>query len=165
MSREWIPAHLKVTVGESAVASAAASLSALLLEVPVWAMFVGWIALFSRGGQLRQGLISLACVVAGLVFGMAAASALAALGPHLGAASVGVVMFAVAMLVVSLRRLPVFNNLLGFFLGLAVWFAAHQPASLATYAELAIAATVGTLAGWLASRVHHRWTPVSAAPV
>ncbi|MGH8079738.1 MAG: DUF1097 domain-containing protein [Lysobacter sp.] len=151
-------AHLKVTLGESAIASVA-SFGIVLLELPVWAMFVGWIAFFTRGANLRQGLINLTCVLVGLVFGIAAAAALAALGPHLGAASVAVVVFVVAAVVVSLRSLPVFNNLLGFFLGLVAWFAAHRPASAENFAELAIAAGVGTLAGWFASRVHHRWTP------
>ncbi|MGO1072927.1 DUF1097 domain-containing protein [Lysobacter sp. CA199] len=159
MTRQWV-SHLKVTLGESAVASAA-GLGSVLLELPVWAMFVGWIAFFTRGANLRHGLITLACVFAGLILGMAAAAALAVLTPHWGAASVAVGVFAVAAMVVSLRSLPVFNNLLGFFLGLVAWFAAHRPASLENLADLALAAALGTLAGWLASRVHHRWTPAA----
>lgn len=60
---------LKVVLGESAVASTAATL-VLLLELPVWAMFVGWIAFFTRGLNVRSGLINLLCVLIGMALGM-----------------------------------------------------------------------------------------------
>jgi hypothetical protein len=60
-----IATELKITVGESIVATLAATVSALVLEVPVWAMFVGWISYFTRGVNPRQGMVNLACVLVG----------------------------------------------------------------------------------------------------
>lgn len=154
--------ELKITVGESLVASAAATVSFVLLGLPVWAMFIGWIAFFTRGFNFRHGAINLACVLVGLACGMAAAFGLQALGPHLGAWTITVVVFAVALVVVSLRLLPVFNNLPGFFLGLVSYFASHLPPSGATFVKLGVAAAVGSLAGWLASLVHKHWSTASS---
>ncbi|WP_394843184.1 DUF1097 domain-containing protein [Pendulispora brunnea] len=158
-------AQWKITVGESLVASAAATVSFVLLDLPVWAMFIGWIAFFTRGVDFRHGAINFACVLVGLACGMGAAVGLHALGPHLGPWTISVVVFSVAMVVVSLRLVPVFNNLLGFFLGLVSYFASHLPPSAETFAKLGVAAAVGSIAGWLASRVHKHWsTPLPIQP-
>ncbi|MGH8177698.1 MAG: DUF1097 domain-containing protein [Steroidobacter sp.] len=165
LSLALTPAHLRVTVGESIVAALAAAVSALVIDVPVWAMFVGWIAYFTRGVNLRQGLVNLACVLIGLGFGIVAALATSALTPYLGAASLTVVVFALAMVVLSLRLAPVFNNLLGFFLGLVAYFASHLPPSLDAFVELGAAATLGSAAGWLASFVQQRLSKPQAEAV
>lgn len=138
---------------ESLVAAGAATIGALLLEVPVWAVFIGWISFFTRGANLRQGVVNLACVWAGIAIGMAAGWSLSLLSPLLGGIAVMPVVFAVAMVVLSLRALPVYNNLLGFFLGLVAFFAAHAAPSAAIFLELGLAATLGAAAAWLASRV------------
>ncbi|WP_461241239.1 DUF1097 domain-containing protein [Pseudomonas sp. R4-76] len=67
----------------AAVTAAAAAAASLALELPVWAMFIGWVAFFSRGHSLRDGLVNYGSVLAGLIIGMAAAIAIAALSPSL----------------------------------------------------------------------------------
>ena len=155
MSRDTgIATQVMITVGEAIIAALAAALSALVLDVPVWAMFVGWIAYFTRGLTLRHGLVNLACVLAGIALGIGAGASMQALSPQLGAATLTLVVFAVALVVLSLRHLPVFNNLLGFFLGLVAYFASHQPPVWATFAELGLAAMVGAAAAFLAASLH-----------
>ncbi|MNG33500.1 hypothetical protein D3C84_1197690 [compost metagenome] len=63
----------------------------------------------------------------------------------------------VTLLVLSLRQLPVFNNLQAFFLGLVCYFASHLPPALDTFVELAMALALGVFAGLLASLVQKRW--------
>lgn len=162
MPHSPISVQLKITVSQSLVAAAAATLSAVVFEVPVWAMFIGWIAHFTRGVDVRQGLANLVCVLIGLGVGMAAGVASARLGAHLGGYAIGAVVFAVAMAVLSLRHLPVLNNLLAFFLGLVCWFAAHLTPSPRAFAELAVAVSLGAFAGWLASQAQRRWDPAIA---
>ncbi|WP_144633893.1 DUF1097 domain-containing protein [Bordetella genomosp. 13] len=144
---------LKIVVGESVIASSAATLSVMALEVPVWAMFVGWISFFTRGLDLRQGSVNLACVLIGLLLGIGAAHATAALTPLLGSYAITAVVFAITVIALSLARAPVFNNLLGFFLGLVAYFASHQPPSLSTFGMLGTAAALGAVAACLA----HAW--------
>lgn len=156
MSNETAAMRVKVTLGESTVAALAATASAMLFEVPVWAMFVGWIGYFTRGPTLRQGAINFACVLVGIAVGLAAGAAMQGLAPQLGVFTLPVVVFAVATVVLSLRHLPVFNNLLCFFLGLVAYFASHLAPGWDAFAELGVAAGVGTAAAGLASLLHQR---------
>ena len=158
MANNAFSTHLKVVIGESVIASSAATLSVMAFEVPVWAMFVGWISFFTRGLSLKQGAINLACVLIGVTLGIGAAHAMAALTPILGSYAISAVVFAITVVALSLAKAPVFNNLLGFFLGLVAYFASHQPPSITTFGMLALAVTLGATAAFLAhslqTRVH-----------
>ncbi|MCD0503199.1 DUF1097 domain-containing protein [Bordetella petrii] len=156
MAKNAFSTHLKVVVGESVIASSAATLSVMAFEVPVWAMFVGWISFFTRGLNLKQGVVNLACVLIGVVLGVGAAHAVAALTPILGSYAISAVVFLITILALSLARVPVFNNLLGLFLGLVAYFAWHQPPSIATFGMLALAATLGATAAFLAHSLQQR---------
>lgn len=153
MRAEGFARQLQMIVGESVVASSAATFSMLVLELPVWAMFVGWIAYFTRGLNWRNGLINLGCVLIGLALGLGAAHLLALMNPLLGPYAISVAVMAITVVALALAKLPVFNNVLGFFLGLVAYFASHQPPTPATFAQLGLAAAVGSLAGFLA----HAW--------
>lgn len=143
-------ANVKVILGESVIASSAATISVMLLEVPVWAMFIGWISFFTRGMTLRQGLINLACLLTGMTLGIGAAHALSALTPYLGDYAITAVVFAITVVALSLAKAPIFNNPLCFFLGLVAYFAFHQPPTLTTFAQLALAAGLGVTAAFAA---------------
>ncbi|MES2871132.1 MAG: DUF1097 domain-containing protein [Pseudomonadota bacterium] len=149
--------HVKAILGESVLACLAATICALLIDVPVWAMFIGWIAFFTRGITARDGLINLVCVLGGLIIGIAAGLASAAVAPYLGALTITPIALTATLIVLSLKLLPVFNNLLGFFLGLVCYFASGLPPTLDTFVELAIASSLGILGGLLASLMHKRW--------
>lgn len=146
----------KVIFGLSVVASLTATISALLVDVPVWATFIGWIAFFSRGISARDGAINLACVLIGLILGIAAGAAGPALAPYLGAWTITLVVLLVTFVLLSLGLLPVINNLTGFFLGLVCYFASHLPPTLSTFVELGTAAVLGVAGGLLASLVQKR---------
>lgn len=157
MKEALAPGNLRVTFAEALVTMAAATL-AVLLGLPIWAMFIGWIAYFTRGLDLRHGVVNLGCVAIGLGLGAGAASLLGWLGRPPGVAEQALVVFGVALVVLSLRFLPLFNNLLGFFLGLVAWFAAHRPPGIAAWAMLLLAASLGTAAGWSAHRLQQYLT-------
>lgn len=150
--------HLRIVAGESVVASSAATFSAVALELPVWAMFIGWIAFFTRGRNLKAGLVNLGCVLIGLALGIGAARLQGALVPYLDAYAISAVVLAITAVALSLARLPVFNNLLGFFLGLVSYFASHWPPAVGSFASLGLAAAIGTTAGFLAHAWAHRVT-------
>ncbi|CUR48261.1 DUF1097 domain-containing protein [Alloalcanivorax xenomutans] len=150
MANNALSDHLKIVIGESVIASSAATLSVMAFEVPVWAMFVGWISFFTRGLNLKQGVINLACVLIGVALGIGAAQVMAVLTPLLGSYAISAVVFAVTVIALSLAKAPVFNNLLGFFLGLVAYFASHQPPSVMAFGILALAATLGAAAAFAA---------------
>lgn len=144
-----------ITAVAAATAATAAAVS-MWFGLPVWVMFVGWVAFFSRGHSMRDGLINYGCVVAGIGFGMAAAISISALSPLLGTLALPAVVFTVAMVVVSLRVLPQMNNLLAYFLGLISFFAAHLEPSLETAVRLSGAAAIGSIAAWASLNMQHR---------
>lgn len=146
-----------VSIGATAgaVAAGAAALSTLA-GVPVWAMFMGWVAYFTRGHSAQDGLVNCLCVALGLLVGFAAAAAMAALGPLLSAFTLPIVVFCVGLLIVSLRALPWLNNIPSYFLGIISVFAAHAAPTLKGFAELGGAAALGSLAAWLASSVQRK---------
>jgi hypothetical protein len=143
-----------LTIGAAAglVAAAAAYLSTVA-AVPVWAMFIGWVAYFTRGHSGRDGLVNYLCLALGLLVGFAAAAALGMLGPVLAVFALPVVVFSVGLLVVSLRALPALSNVPSYFLGVISVFAAHAAPTLEAFAELGGASAIGSIAAWLASTV------------
>ncbi|WP_043688840.1 DUF1097 domain-containing protein [Luteimonas huabeiensis] len=149
----------------AAVAAALAAATSLALSLPVWAMFVGWIAFFTRGANIRAAFENLACVGLGLVIGAGASLAIARLAPAMGPGlALPLVVFVVALAVVGLRGLPILNNLLGYFLGLVAWFAAHLQPSMESLAQLFTASLVGSVAGWLSHTIPLRWFGPAQAP-
>ncbi|MGE7991697.1 DUF1097 domain-containing protein [Pseudomonas sp. NPDC089554] len=157
-------AYFTVTLVAAVTASLAAA-SALALGLPVWAMFIGWIAFFTRGLTTRSTLENLGCVWLGMTIGAIAAAVTGLLAPTTGPLlAVPLVVFGVALLVVSLRGLPVLNNLLSYFLGLVAWFAAHLEPSLESLQHLASASTLGSFAGWLSHHAPKRLLTTAASP-
>lgn len=152
------PASLRFTLvtAAAAITAAAAAWASTGFGLPVWAMFVGWVAYYSRGHSARDGALNLICLLAGLAIGLLASVAIGALMPRLGTFSVAVVVFAVAMIVVSLRALPWANNIPAYFLGLIAWFAHHAQPTLEAYAELGSAGALGSFAAWFAGSAQKR---------
>lgn len=152
ISRAFITITLVAAVNASFAAAAS-----LALSLPVWAMFVGWIAFFSRGLTTRSTFENLGCVWLGLCIGALAALSISLLAPSLGLGlALPTVVFAVTLIVVALRGLPVLNNLLGYFLGLVAWFAGHLEPSLGGLVLLASASAIGSLAGWISHNLPQR---------
>ncbi|WP_199197101.1 DUF1097 domain-containing protein [Ensifer sp. NM-2] len=104
----------------AATTAAVAATTSASVGWPVWAMFMGWVAFFTRGHTAREALTSYICLAVGIAIGMAAALALRALMPAMGALAFGPVVFVVAMIVVSLRATAPVNNVPAYFLGLII---------------------------------------------
>jgi hypothetical protein len=133
--------------------AATASFLALTTQLPVWAMFVGWVAWFLRPTSVRDSVSSIACLWAGLVLAVGAQAAIGALAPALGAAAFPLVVFFVAMFVVGLQGVPVFGNPLGWFLGLISSFALHAPDAFPGLFTLVGATAIGAVAGFAGQRI------------
>jgi hypothetical protein len=144
--------YVGVTATAAFVAASAAGLS-LMLAIPPWAMFMGWVAYFTRKPSPAEGLRTFSCILAGLSLGAVATIAAGALGPALGSLALPAVVFAIGFAVIATRGLPVLNNLLGYFIGLITFFAAHPEPTLNSVGELAGATGLGSLAGWAAQAI------------
>ncbi|GAA0404757.1 hypothetical protein GCM10009133_11730 [Cocleimonas flava] len=137
----------------AALTAAIAAGSCLLLNLPVWAMFIGWVAFFTKIGNLNTALINLGCIILGIVFGMLAGLGIYAITPTLGSFALPVMVFTVGMVVISLRSLPIFNNLMCYFLGLISFFASHLTPSIDTFTLLVSAASIGIFSGFISLKL------------
>lgn len=144
-----------LTLIAATIAALAATTSAGL-GWPVWAMFIGWVAFFTGGHSGKGALRSYGCVVIGLSLGAIAALVVGTLMPMIDYFAFGLVVFVVAILVVSLRAAPFLNNIPAYFLGLIAFFAAHLPPSLLSVIELAAVSGLGMVAAWAAHRLQQR---------
>jgi hypothetical protein len=144
--------YVVLTIAAALVAASAAHTS-LLLTLPPWAMFMGWVAYFSRRPSAPEGLQSFACVLFGLCLGALATIAISHLAPIVGGAALPLVVFGVALIVIATRGLPLLNNLLGYFIGLITFFASHLDPELVSIAKLGGATALGSVAGWVAQTV------------
>jgi hypothetical protein len=143
----------------TAIAAAVASIAAfgsLSLGLAPWAMFVGWVAYFTRPTSARQGLANYLCLVLGLISGVGAVFALGTLTPMFGQYTIAVVVFVVASIVISLRAVPLLDNTLAWFLGLIAFFAAHLEPSIASVAELGSVGGIGSFAAWTVQTLQRR---------
>ena len=154
MKQAFAPRSLKITATE-AVAAALAAGVAVSCELPIWAMFLGWNAYFTRGSGLRSGAVNLGCVLIGLCLGMAAHATLSTWS-NPGLAGTMASVFVVTWVVLSLRFLPKFNNVPAFFLGLVSYFASRLEPGWSALSVLGGATLLGTAAGWLTSAVQAR---------
>ncbi len=145
-------AYILFTVTAALVAATAAHIS-LTLAIAPWAMFMGWVVYFTRAPSGAEGIRSFACAVIGLCLGAAATVTVAMLAPALAGLALPVTVFGTALLVIAMRGVPVFNNLLGYFIGLITFFAAHLEPGLAAIAKLAGALALGSISGWLAQKL------------
>jgi len=150
MTHNAFSTTVKIVLGESLIASSFATVIVIVFDVPVWAMFIGWISFFTRGLTLQHGIINLACVLIGVILGICAAQALSMLTPHLDSYAISVVVFAITVITLSLAKAPIFNNLLSIFLGLVAYFALHTPQSITAFGVLVLATTLGATAAFLA---------------
>jgi hypothetical protein len=154
----WKPSLIFLGFGAIAAAIAStAAVTSLHLGMAPWAMFIGWVAYFTRPVSTRQGIYTWICVLGGLAFGAVATLALQSLVPIMGSLALFVVVFAVAIVVVSMRIVRVLDNIPAWFLGLIGFFASHAEPSMTAVFELAGATALGTAAGWVSQRLQGRF--------
>ncbi len=140
----------------AAVVAAFAATSSASLGWPLWARFMGWVAFYTRGHSAKDAFCSYLCLAAGIAMGVAAVLAVGMLVPATGPLAFGIVVFVVAMIVVSLRVAAPLNNIPAYFLGLITFFAAHLEPGLLAVAELLSVSGLGSVAAWWASRLQRQ---------
>lgn len=144
-----------VTLAASVLAGTAAGICALL-GWPVWAMFLGWVAAFAAAGRLDEVVRSYVCFVAGIVIGAAGTLAVTGLSPFVGPIASGIVVFVMATIIASTRKMPYTNIVPNFILGVLGIFAFHSGLFDLAGVNVAAAGAVGATGVWIASRLQLR---------
>ena len=138
----------------TAAVAAAAIFAAMVLGIPTWAAFLGWVGY--SGPTTREGIANLISFLLGLGFGMGTGFSIDCLTPLLGVAATPLLIFGVTVLVISFRRLTPINNPLAYFLGLISIFASAQMPSISLLTMLAPAGALGAFSAWLVSFLYSR---------
>lgn len=133
----------------AAVGATVAAVTSLQLGLAPWAMFIGWVAYFTRPTSWRAGVASGLCLWLGIAMGALATLALGAISPLVlnPALALALIVFPVAFLVISMRMIPGVDNLLAWFLGMIAFFAAHPEPSVVAVLELGGTGSLGILTG------------------
>ena len=133
------------------IGACAASLSAWLvasLGLPLWVMFTGFIAWYSRPTSRRESIGSVVALWLGMLLAPGAAAATAFVAPTLGLFTLPVSVFIVTALIVGFRALPAVGNILCWFLGFVTVTAASHARVPADVMMLIAASAVGAFAAW-----------------
>lgn len=137
----------------SAFLVAGASLSCLVLGLPVWAMLTGWAAYYTRGSLLSDGAYNLACVVTGLGLGIVAAMAIRQFEASLGIMALPTVIFVLAIAIHLMRFITGISNISCYYLGVIAFLAVQMEPTLDTYLTLTAAVSLGSFAAALTAIV------------
>ncbi|HEX8374990.1 MAG TPA: DUF1097 family protein [Geminicoccaceae bacterium] len=144
--------HAVTAVG-AAVAAITTAL-ALAASLPAWAMFLGWVA-FASGGDARAGAAKIAAFLLGLPLGLGLDLASAAIAPAAPTLATPLAVFGTVLVVLTLRKLPIVDDPLAYFLGIITVTVAAQ-SSAPSVPVLAIAALLGAAGAWSAGRLQSR---------
>jgi hypothetical protein len=137
------------TIAAAMTASAVACVCASL-DWPVWAMFLGWVAGLAGGPSFRKAFYSYICLAAGTVMGMVAARAVSELTPIVGLLALATVVFALSVIVISMRGVPYFNIGSSYILGLVGVFSLHPHSIEGAMVGIAAPSAAGATGAWLA---------------
>lgn len=142
------------------IAGVIAAIAAFLSEafgLHAWAMFVGWVAWFTRPASPTLGLQSMVSLWAGMLLATGGHFIVAFLTPAIGAAALPAAVFVLACVAVGMRTTPVLNNMLAWFLGLIAFFALHADDVLTGLLTLIAASIIGAAAGYACQRLQQRF--------
>jgi hypothetical protein len=146
------------TILAPAITALVAALSSVLcahIGVPVWTMFIGWIAFVAGGMSLQTAPATFVCAVLGVAEGFIGAAIIgggaASLGAD-GALLLGVFVIVFAALLA--QHLPFANQVICYFVGMTTFFASglapNTDTALILCGGLLIGIVSGVVAGQLA---------------
>lgn len=134
-----------------ALVAAISSVICARLEVPVWVMFIGWIAFVAGGMSAKTAAPAFVCAVLGVMLGFAGAliisNAAAGIGADL-ALLVGVFVIVFAALLA--QYVPFASLVVCYFIGMTTFFASGLPPASSSALVLCAGLLIGVLSGLVA---------------
>lgn len=141
----------------SAVVALVAAVSSVIcarLQIPVWAMFIGWIAFVAGGMSAKTAPPTFVCAIFGLLLGFVGAAIIGGATPSFGgdlALLVGVFVIVLAALLA--QGLPFANLVICYFIGMTTFFASGLPPQISTLLVLGAGLLAGVASGLFATKV------------
>ena len=141
--------HFAATTIYISLLAAIASAVCAALSVKLWAMFIGWNCFSLGAGSTARGASAFACLLGGIVLGMASVPAIEGLTPLMGAFALPVAVFLLVVIAMLSLLMPPFDSPSGYFLGMLAYYASGQAPGVAALISIGSAALIGAVIGWL----------------
>jgi hypothetical protein len=141
----------------SAIVALVAAVSSVIcarLQIPVWVMFIGWIAFVAGGMSAKTAPPTFVCAIFGVLLGFIGAVIIANGTASLGgdfALLAGVFVIVLAALLA--QGLPFANLVICYFIGMTTFFASGLPPQLSTGLVLAAGLFAGVASGLIATKL------------
>lgn len=137
-----------------ALIAAVSSVICARLQIPVWTMFIGWIAFVAGGMSTKTASPTFVCAILGVLLGFLGATiiggATASLGGDL-ALLIGVFVIVLAALLA--QGLPFANLVICYFIGMTTFFASGLAPQLSTLLVLGAGLLAGVASGLIATKL------------
>lgn len=140
-----------IAASATALIAAVSSVACARLQIPVWVMFIGWIAFVAGGMKTSTAVPTFVCALLGVLLGFVGATIIGATGNLLGtdfSLLIGVFVIVLAALVA--QDIPFANLVICYFVGMTTFFASGLPVAVSTAGLLIAGLFVGILSGTLA---------------
>jgi len=147
-----------------ALVAAVSSVICARLQIPVWSMFIGWIAFVAGGMSAKTAAPTFVCAILGLILGFIGAAIIGGGGAALGtdlALLLGVFVIVFAALLAQF--LPFASLVICYFIGMTTFFASGLPPETSTGLVLGSGLLAGVLSGLIAVTISGMITRDSAA--
>lgn len=140
-----------IAASVTALIAAISSVLCARLQIPVWVMFIGWIAFVAGGMKVSAALPAFICSVLGVLLGFAGAAIISGAGGALGAdLSLLVGVFVIVLAALLAQGLPFANLVICYFVGMTTFFASGLPIEMSTAGTLVAGLFAGVASGTLA---------------
>jgi len=141
----------------SAVVALVAAVSSVIcarLQIPVWAMFIGWIAFVAGGMSAKTAPPTFVCAILGVLLGFLGAAIIGGTTASLGgdlALLLGVFVIVLAALLA--QGVPFANLVICYFIGMTTFFASGLAPQGSTLLVLGAGLFAGIVSGLLATKL------------
>lgn len=138
----------------SALTALVAAISSVLcahIGIPVWVMFIGWIAFVAGGMSVNSAPASFICAIVGVLLGFLGAAIIGG-----GAAALGgdlallLAVFVIVFAALLAQHVPMLNLVVCYFIGMTTFFASGLAPGGATLATLGGGLLLGVASGVVA---------------
>lgn len=135
----------------TAFIAAFSSVICTYVAVPVWVMFIGWIAFVAGGMSLKSAAPTFICSIAGLVLGFLGAAIIGGGATALGAdLALLIAVFVIVFAALCAQHIPVVSLVVCYFIGMTTFFASGLPPAGETLAVLGAGLLIGIVSGSVA---------------
>ncbi len=135
----------------TALIAAISSVICARLQIPVWIMFIGWIAFVAGGASAATAAPTFASSLLGALLGSVGALIIAGGSPGLGDLALLVGVFVIVFVALLAQYLPVISSVICYFIGMTTFFASGMPPALSTWTVIGAGLLIGVGSGLLAT--------------